>query len=161
MPRVCTICTHKDREAINAALLAGQPLRGISRKFFGSVKAEDALARHREHLPLHLVKASEAAEVVQADTLLDRLLSLNAETMAILREARTGRIKDNELALRAIARAEKQLELQGKLLGELNEAPTVNILAVPEWFSLRSTIVSVLEPYPQARAAVVEALSAG
>jgi hypothetical protein len=162
MPRRCSICSHEDREEINAALLAGESLRGISRKFFGSVKAEDALARHREHLPLHLVKASEAAEVIQADTLLDRLLSLNAETMAILHEARTGRIKDNELALRAIARAEKQLELQGKLLGELNDAPTVNILmAAPEWRALRSTIILALEPYPQARTAVLEALSAG
>jgi hypothetical protein len=126
------------------------------------VKAEDALARHREHLPLHLVKAQDAAEVAQADTLLDRLLSLNAETMAILKEARTGRIKDNELALRAIARAEKQLELQGKLLGELNDAPTVNILMTsPEWVTLRSTIILALEPYPQARTAVLEALSVG
>jgi hypothetical protein len=124
------------------------------------VKAEDALARHREHLPLHLAKASEAAEVIQAGSLLDRLLSLNAETMAILKEARTGRIKDNELALRAVARAEKQLELQGKLLGELNDAPTVNILmAAPEWLTLRSTIVTALTPYPQARAAVLEALN--
>jgi hypothetical protein len=97
--------------------------------------------------------------VVQADSLLDRLLSLNAETMAILKEARAGRIKDNELALKAIARAEKQLELQGKLLGELNEAPTVNLLAVPEWFSLRSTIIAALEPYPEAKQAVVRALN--
>ncbi len=159
MPRSCSICLHPEREEINAALLSETPLRDMARRYATS---KDALARHREHLPLHLVKASDAAEVIQADTLLDRLLSLNAETMAILHEARTGRIKDNELALRAIARAEKQLELQGKLLGELNDAPTVNILmAAPEWLALRSTIILALEPYPQARTAVLEALSAG
>ncbi len=156
MPRSCSICLHPEREEINAALLQGEPLRDIARRYATS---KDALARHREHLPVHLAKASEAAEVIQANTLLDRLLSLNAETMAILKEARSGRIKDNELALRAIARAEKQLELQGKLLGELNEAPTVNILAVPEWFSLRSTIIAALEPYPEAKQAVVRALN--
>jgi hypothetical protein len=147
---------HPEREEINAALLSETPLRDMARRYATS---KDALARHREHLPVHLVKASDAAEVIQADTLLGRLLSLNAETMAILKEARAGRIKDNELALRAIARAEKQLELQGKLLGELNEAPTVNILAVPEWFSLRSTIIAALEPYPEAKQAVVRALN--
>jgi hypothetical protein len=120
------------------------------------------LNRHKKHIPARLAKASEAAEVIQADTLLARLLSLNAETMAILREARAGRIKDNELALRAIARAEKQLELQGKLLGDLNDTPTVNVLmAAPEWLTLRSTIILALEPYPQARTAVLEALSVG
>ncbi len=159
MPRVCSICSHEDREEINAALLSETPLRAMARRYATS---KDALARHREHLPVHLVKASDAAEVIQADTLLARLLSLNAETMAILKEARSGRVKDNELALRAIARAEKQLELQGKLLGELNDAPTVNILmAAPEWLTLRSTIILALEPYPQARTAVLEALSAG
>ncbi len=159
MPRSCSICLHPEREEINAALLSETPLRDMARRYATS---KDALARHREHLPVHLVKASDAAEVIQADTLLGRLLSLNAETMAILKEARAGRIKNNELALRAIARAEKQLELQGKLLGELNDAPTVNILMTsPEWLTLRSKIVMTLEPYPQARAAVVEALSAG
>ncbi len=157
MPRVCGVCAHPKREEINRALLAEEPYRNIAERFGTSTTA---LHRHKKgHMPAHLAKAQEAAEVVQADSLLDRLLSLNAETMAILKEARAGRIKDNELALRAIARAEKQLELQGKLLGELNEAPTVNILAVPEWFSLRSTIIAALEPYPEAKQAVVRALN--
>ncbi len=157
MPRVCSICSHADKASIDDALLAGAPNRRIASQYGMS---EAAVRRHKaDHIPFHLIKAQDAAEVIQADTLLARLLSLNAETMAILREARTGRIKDNELALRAIARAEKQLELQGKLLGELNEAPTVNILAVPEWFSLRSTIIAALEPYPEAKQAVVRALN--
>ncbi len=157
MPRYCTICLHPEREETNAALVADEPYRTIADRWSVS---KTALIRHKEgHIPAHLAKAQEAAEVVQADSLLDRLLSLNAETMAILKEARAGRIKDNELALKAIARAEKQLELQGKLLGELNEAPTVNLLAVPEWFSLRSTIIAALEPYPEAKQAVVRALN--
>ncbi len=157
MPRVCSICSHADRASIDDTLLAGAAYRHMAARFNVST---GALQRHRDHIPFHLLKAQDAAEVAQADTLLARLLALNAETMAILREARAGRIKDNELALRAIARAEKQLELQGKLLGELNDAPTVNILmAAPEWVTLRSTIILALEPYPQAREAVLGALS--
>lgn len=124
MPRVCTICSHPKREEIDRTLLAEEPLRDMAGRWSVS---KSALSRHSEHLPAHLAKAKEAAEVMQADSLLDRLLSLNAETMAILKKARTGRVKDNELVLSVILRAEKQLELQGKLLGELNDTPTVNI----------------------------------
>ncbi len=158
MPRVCTICSCKERAEIDAALVAGEPLRGISRKFFGSVKAEDALSRHRaEHLPVRLVKAQGAAEVVQAGSLLERLLELNAETRAILREARLE--QDNELALKAVARVEKQIELEGKLLGELREGPTVNLVVNAEWLELRALIVQAVSPYPEAREAVLKALN--
>ncbi len=158
MPRTCTICSHKEREGIDEALVAGEPLRGISRKFFGSVKAEDALSRHRaEHLPVRLVKAQDAAEVVQAGSLLERLLELNAETRAILREARLE--QDNELALKAVARVEKQIELEGKLLGELREGPTVNLVVNAEWLELRALIVQAVSPYPEAREAVLRALN--
>ena len=156
MPRTCTICTHEERAAIDSALLSEEALRNIAQRFGTS---PTALHRHKDkHIPPHLARASNAAEVVQADSLLDKLQSLNTETMLILREAREG--DDNELALKAIARAEKQLELQAKLLGELNEGVTVNILAVPEWLELRARIVKTIAPYPQAAQALAGALDA-
>ena len=66
--------------------------------------------------------------------------------------------KDNGLALRAIARVEKQLELEGRLLGELNEATTVNVIVSPEWQKVRAVILAALEPYRAARLAIVGAL---
>ena len=153
MPRVCTICSHEEREAINAALLSATPYRHIAARFGTST---GALQRHKDHIPQHLAKASEAAEVVQANGLLDRLQNLNRETMQILQEAREG--EDNELALKAIARAEKQLELQAKLLGELNEGTTVNVLVAPEWLELRTLIIQAVTPYPEAAQAVGRAL---
>jgi hypothetical protein len=157
VPRVCTICVHPERLDIEAALVAGEPCPAIAALYRVS---EDALLRHKQnHLPAHLAKAQEAAEVVQADGLLARLLSLNGETMEILKEAREGKVKDNELALKAIARAEKQLELQAKLLGELNDGTTVNVLVAPEWLALRGAIIRALEPYPEAKQAVVKVLN--
>lgn len=45
----CLVCRHPDCEAINAALVAGEPHRNISQRFQLS---EDALERHnREHYP--------------------------------------------------------------------------------------------------------------
>src|SRR5207248_2630685 len=122
--------------------------------------SKTALLRHRDHIPASLAKAVEAREVAEAGTLLDRLKALNRETAAILREARAEGRKGADLALKAIARTERQLELEGRLLGELNEGATVNVLVSPEWQSVRAVVIAALEPYPAARLAVVEALNA-
>lgn len=117
MPRTCTICRHPDRALIDDALLAGTPYRAVAGRYHVS---KSALERHKaEHLPRHLSQARGAAEVVQADSLLGRLQELNSETRAILSEAKDG--GNNELALKAIARVEKQLELEAKLLAYLEE----------------------------------------
>jgi hypothetical protein len=118
-----------------------------------------ALQRHKAaHLPATLVKAVAAAEEIEAGDLLSRLKSLNRETAAILREVRADETKDNDLALKAIARVEKQLELEAKLIGELNETPSVNIVMTPEWIVMRTAIFWALQPYPDARLAVAGAL---
>src|SRR5687767_5637427 len=107
MPRRCTVCDHAERDAIDAALVAGEAYRNIAERFGTSTTA---LVRHKDdHIPASLSKAKHAEETTQADSLLGQLLSLNRETLAILKEARDG--ENNELALKAIARAEKQIEL--------------------------------------------------
>ena len=126
--RTCTVCGHHDRDAINAALLGSESLRNIAARYIAS---KSALLRHKKnHLPAAVVKAAAVEEVISGGKLLDRLKELNRETASILREARTAGTKDNQLALKAIARAEKQLVLEGQLLGELNEGATVNITSV-------------------------------
>jgi len=47
MPRPCSVCTHKDAEAINKALTAGEKLKAIADQY-GVSKA--ALSRHRGHM---------------------------------------------------------------------------------------------------------------
>lgn len=154
MPRTCTVCAHPQRDAIDLALLAGEPYRHIAARWKLST---GALQRHRDHLPGTLAKAHEAAEAVSAGTLLDRLKELNLETRDILKETREG--KNHDLALKAIARVEKQLELEAKLIGELRDGPTVNIYAAPEWVALRAVVLQALAPYPDAARAVAGALS--
>jgi len=155
VPRTCTICTHPRRDAIDLALLAGESFRNIAERFGTSATA---LHRHKDHLPGQLAKAHEAAEVVKADTLLDRLKELNTETRAILKETRAG--GNHDLALKAIARVEKQLELEAKLLGELQpEGMTIKVYSTPEWLTLRAVVIHALQPYPEAAQAVGRALS--
>jgi len=57
MTRTCTVCAHPERTAIDAALLAQQPLRDLARQYHVS---KDALARHREHLADELRRHHQA-----------------------------------------------------------------------------------------------------
>jgi hypothetical protein len=123
MPRTCTICTHKRLTEINDALLCSESYRSIARRFGAS---GSAMYRHQhEHLPKALSKAKEAAQEVEAGTLFERLRTLNRETQHILREAREA--GNHAIALGAISRAEKQLELEARLLGELDDRVKVAV----------------------------------
>ncbi len=155
MPRTCTICTHERRADIDSALLAEEPLRDIARRYATS---KDALARHREHLPKQLVKAQEQEDISQAIDVVKQLKAINGATLAILKEARAD--KNGELALKAVDRIQRQLELQAKLLGELQQEGTINLVLNAEWLTLRAVVIGALQPYPDAAGAVTRALSA-
>ena len=69
MPRSCTICEHPEREAIDRALVGETSNLSVSSLFGVS---ESAVLRHKaNHLPAKLVMAEHAAEVAEADNLLD------------------------------------------------------------------------------------------
>jgi hypothetical protein len=156
MSRTCTACKHPNREEIDAALLGTDSLRKIAARWSVS---KTALMRHKAaHLPKAIVKAAAVAEEISGGKLLERLKALNRETASILKEARTADTKDNQLALKAIARAEKQLELERRLLGEMTQDVAVDLTQAPEWQNLRTAILLALDPHPVAKAAVVKAI---
>jgi DNA invertase Pin-like site-specific DNA recombinase len=156
VPRTCTICNHEKRADIDSALLNETPLREIARHYETS---KDALARHREHLPKQLVKAQEQEDVRQAIDVVKQLKAINGATLAILKEARAE--GNGELALKAVDRIQRQLELQAKLLGELQQEGTINVTVSPEWLTLRAVVIAALHPYPDAAQAVSRALTDG
>lgn len=156
MPRVCTICTHGERAAIDGALVAGTPETQIAALFRVS---PDAVARHKaNHLPAALVKARDAEDITQAINIVQQLKAINTAALAILQDARQG--GNHDIALRAIDRVQKQIELQARLIGELDDRPQVNLLIAPEWLAVRAVLLEALAPYPQARQAVVGRLAA-
>src|SRR5579862_4257405 len=121
MPRTCTVCKNPNREEIEADLLGTESFRATAARWSVS---KSALLRHKEHhLPAAIVKAAAAKEEIHGGKLLERLTELNRETALILREARTASTKDNQLALKAIARVERQLVLEGQLLAEMKDDP--------------------------------------
>jgi hypothetical protein len=154
MPRSCTICSHESRDAIEDAFIAGTPKRRIASHYGVS---ERAVRYHtREHLPALLALARDAEQASRADTLLDRIEALQSRALAIL-EA-TEETGEHRTALAAIREARGNLELIGEVTKELNRAPTLNLSLHPEYIEARTLIVEALEPYPQAKDAVVRAL---
>jgi hypothetical protein len=154
MPRRCSVCDHPEKHSIDEALVSGAPYRSVAKRFELS---ESAVYRHKtEHLPAQLLKAREVEEVAHADDLLDQVRSLQAHALDILERAeKAGELRT---ALAAISQARGNLELLGKLAGELDERPVVNLHVSPEWLELREVVVGALEPHPAAHRAVLNAL---
>jgi hypothetical protein len=154
MPRTCTVCEHPKREEIDRALVGSASNRSLASLYDVS---EAAVRRHKgSHLPAKLVMAEAAAEVAQADDLLDQVRDLQGRALTILERAEeAGELRT---ALSAIREARGNLELLAKLLGELDERPVVNLNLSPEWVELRAVIIAALEPHSEARDAVLRAL---
>lgn len=154
MSRHCTACEHSERVEIDRQLIEGKSFRNITEHFSLSL---GALHRHKsDHIDENLAKAKEAQEAAQADNLLGQVRELQKKALSILSKAEAA--KDYRTATGAIREARGCLELLAKLLGDLKEGHTVNILIGSEWITLRTVILQSLEPYPEARVSVSKAL---
>lgn len=104
-----------------------------------------------------LAQSPQAAEISAADTLLAQLLSLHQKTLKLLSKAEGA--GDVRCALAAVQQGRCNIELLWKLHNELPEAEKVNVTVQSEWIHLRASLLRVLEQFPQARLAILEALS--
>jgi hypothetical protein len=155
VPRTCTICRHTDRAKIDRALVRRDPFRTIAHAYEVS---RYALMRHtKEHLPELLTKAHEAEQITEADKLLTDIRRLQARTLLMLQEAEKS--GDLRTALAAVREARNNIALLAELRGQLDRRPQINLVLSPEWLELRTLIVGSLEPYPDAREAVVRAIA--
>lgn len=154
MPRKCTVCNHPEKDAVNQALINGVSFRNISKQYSVSVAA---INRHNEnHLPVTLTLAQEAKEAACADDLLSQVKDLQKKALTILSKAELS--GDLRTAVSAIREARGNLELLAKLVGQLQQEGTVNILIAPEWLQVRAVILAALTPYPDAALSVANAL---
>lgn len=85
------------------------------------------------HLPGRVRAAAKAHQGEPATDILERLREVHVVTQEILTEAREA--KDRDSAIKLLARLERQLELEGRLLGIGELAPagggnTINVLAI-------------------------------
>jgi AcrR family transcriptional regulator len=154
----CAVCNHKERETFEKDLALERTTAADVARAIGCNRS--TVTRHlRNHLLPELRESYQAnaePELKHLDVLAE-MMELYGRMKEHLSNAENG---EDWQAIRAFhAEARKDLELLAKLLGELQQEGTVNITVSPQWLTMRHTITMALEPYPQAREAVLEALS--
>ena len=154
---ICSICADPMVKEINARIARQEKLADISREFAVS---EDALSRHKEKCIIKSLAASpNTKEIINGDNLLDQLQSARNKAIELLDLAiAAGDTKIYGAPSNYLREIREQIKLWAELEGKLATQPTVNVLVLPEWLSLKEQIVSALRPYPDALRAVRDAI---
>ena len=111
--KICTVCAHRERAAIDLALARGVAVSALARRYdLGT----DSIYRHRRG---HV--AEECG--------------------------------DSNMVCRVTGQLHQNLELTGKLLGDLGVGSTTvnNVLVMPAYVEMRSALVNALADFPEAR----------
>ena len=184
MARLCTVCKHPDREMIDKELVTGSSARAAAAKHGLD---GDAVLRHRKnHVGPLVAKAraareraalrrgaqlmaeqdkqeraeiwqrgeQERAEIRQGDRLMTEMYNLLKKANAIL-DAQEGK---PEIELKAIHQVRETVRTIAELEGRLHANPVINFVGSPQWTTLRTAIISSLDPYPEAKLAMVKCL---
>ena len=104
MPRTCRACSSPNRNAIDQAIVLGEPLRNIAKRVSISPAA---LLRHKTHASQALVKASERRDISIGESVMARLEKLYQRAEQILNEAE--RSGDGRLAVASLREVRETL----------------------------------------------------
>ncbi|WP_428377740.1 hypothetical protein [Lichenicoccus sp.] len=160
----CQVCAHSKLGEINRICMDKKNTNGAIGQIFGV--HYKSVSRHRnEHLPKAMVEyaTQQAAEVLavetpEAETPQDQINALMTKARSVLDKVE--KKKDYTNTIRALREIRGCIELTAKLNGQIDQGATINIFAAPTWIVLQTAIITALEPFPEARAAVLKALPA-
>jgi hypothetical protein len=165
MSRPFSITRHPDRAQIERDLAIGLPLRRLARKYGLS---KDALCRYRKKLPPQL-RAAMLAQSLRPEVDLEKLRTVESEGLLVNLAAQRAKLllwqdaaasaEQYQVAASIAAQLHRNLELVGKYLGEFAQhhvSTSVSVLISPEYLELRAALLRALQPFPDARAAVVQ-----
>ena len=157
MARTCTVCSHPEKEEIARLLVRGDSIAGIARDFAVS---EDALKRHFDnHVPKTLAASPSAKEITDADKLLSEIEEVKNRALRLLDKAENA--QDTRVygpPSQYLKEFREYVRLMAELSGKLAAQPQITIINHPQWIELRTVIIEALDPYPDAKAAVVRAI---
>ena len=117
MPRTCLACSSTERDAIDKALVAGEPLRNIAKRVSISPAG---LLRHKNHVAQAVVNASESREERLGESLLDEMRRVQRKAWELLAKMESeGDHRGSIVALREVRECLKSL---GEMLEKANRA---------------------------------------
>ncbi len=166
MGRKSKIEAHPQSEEIIRRLASGEEYSDIVRDIPG-LTWDDLDYYQKKKLPVILSKSNdlkaladeiESADVHKGDTYLQLVIGLQKKALDALEQQNA---KEDPKSWVMVSReARGYVELMGKALDRIREAPPAQITIInnPEWVELRTLIITALEPYPDARQAVVNVI---
>ena len=166
MGRKSKIEAHPRSEEIIKRLASGEEYSKIVEDF-PDIRYQDLDYYAENKLPEILSKSNdlkaladeiEQADVHKGDTYLQLVIGLQKKALDALELQDAG--EDPKSWAMVSKEARGYLELLGKALDRIRDTPPVQITIInnPEWVELRTLIITALEPYPEAREAVVDAI---
>jgi hypothetical protein len=166
MGRKSKIEVHPRSEEIIKRLASGEEYSKIAEDF-PDIRYQDLDYYAQNKLPDLLSKSEdlkalagkiEQADIHKGDSYMQLIIGLQKSALDALElQDPAGDPKSWAMVSRE---ARGYLELLGKALDRIRDTPPVNVTIInnPEWVELRTLIIGALEPYPDAREAVVHAI---
>ena len=157
MKSQCHVCNHPLRMNIDKDLVAGMSLRACGEKYgIGYVSVK----RHKDHMAERLIQdPAIRREVQEMDTSGGSGVDLFAEVHYLMsRLKRIAEGDDDRISISAMKELRGNIELLAKLSIQLEKWKNSDVTNSLEWAGLRRTIFTALEPFPEARQAVIQAL---
>ncbi len=122
MPQKCRVCNHPARKKIEAAIIAGQSNRSIALQWNGFSHA--AVARHKGHMDGTVVETAVGKrKEMFGDNLLTEINRIKDDAGAIYAEAK--KKKDHRIALLALEKQQKSIELLANMMLKLREIQAI------------------------------------
>jgi len=163
----CTVCQHRERAGVDLALARGVSVRALAKRYG---LGRDSLYRHaKAHLPPQLRASLIAGPDLDID--LDKLRETESQSLLANLVALRGRLfssldiaeeaGDGSMLARVAGQLHHNLEITGKLLGDLHHGGSTtinNVLVMPAYVEMRVELVNALRPFPDAARAVASVL---
>jgi hypothetical protein len=150
----CKTCRFPNHEKYDADCIQGKISKLEYAKLVGC--SDKSISRHLAHIPQILVNSANAEVVSSADNLFEQIgyYETEARRYKELAEAEG----DLELALKAIDRALKCVDIYARVRGLIQEQQinvslqqSINIYESPEWLAVGDLLARILGPYPDLR----------
>lgn len=166
MGRKSKIEAHPRSEEIIRRLASGEEYSKIVEDF-PDIRYQDLDYYADNKLPAILSKSNdlkaladeiEQADIHKGDTYLQLVIGLQKKALDALEQQNAS--EDPKSWAMVSREARGYLELLGKALDRIRDAPPAQITIInnPEWVELRTVIVQALDPYPEAKEAVENAI---
>jgi len=139
-------------------LASGEEYSDIIRDF-PELKWDDLDYYKQKKLPEIISKSKDLkdeVESIQGTDTLAEVRELKTKALNILEKAENS--GDLKTALLGIREARGCLETCLKAEGQIKDGPQITIINNPEWVELRTVVITALDAYPEAKAAVVNAI---